>query len=670
MHQGRRLWYLMLLAVPAALVVQWLNAGPLVQFLAAALGIIPLAAVMGRATESLAARVGPQAGGILSAGFGNAAELILGLVALNRGLIPVVKASITGSIIGNALLVLGVSVLVGGVRNGRQTFDRTAVGLQSTLLVVAAIGLTIPSVLARTLPAHGEVNLSEEVAGVFLATYVLNVVFSVFSHGRKDEDVVGGRKEPAETPPWGPWLAGGILLGATACVAVLSEVLVGAIETARDRGYLEAWGMSEVFVGVVIVAVVGNAAENSTAILMAYRNKIDLSLHIAIGSSLQIALLVMPVLIFASLVLAPEPLDLHFTLLEFLAVGASVLVVHLVAADGQTHWMEGVLLLAVYLILAMAFYHLPGARQEEHLKMGATPPAGGRRRRPPISAGGSAAPAARSGSAGLRGSGMTRASIDRPLRGNAAPPERSACESGASRSEQVGDQHPGPSAVEAVLVAEHLGEQPLLHPGPPEQAREDDQHEDEERRPVGEGHGDGQHAKGEAEIDRVADPGIRAGGDQPGYRTGAGCQAPGGPQRGPGAQDDQRAHNHEGDARQGAQQETRLIEPRDGERAAEKGAHQPDGEERGDQGGPAPPGGRRGRGGGLRFRRRPDPVAEADQRHDVGTEGGERAQGNDGDPHNGSQPRNSSSIGSASASGMGRSSGPGSRVFRSMPRPL
>jgi Ca2+:H+ antiporter len=365
MRPAQRIWYGMLLLVPAALAVHWLHAGPVVQFLVAGLGIIPLAAVMGRATESLAARLGPNLGGILTASFGNAAELILGVVALNRGLIPVVKASITGSIIGNALLVMGLSLLVGGVRNRRQQFERTTVGLQSTLLVVAAIGLTVPSVLARSLSPTQEVNLSEEVAAVFLATYVLNVLFSLLSRERKEEDVVRGREEPVAKPPWGPWLAGGILLGATACVAVLSEVLVGAIESARDQGYLTAWGMSEVFIGVVVVAVVGNAAENSTAIVMAYRNKIDLSLHIAIGSSLQIALLVMPVLVFASLLVAPEPLDLHFSLLEVLAVGASVIVVHLVAADGQTHWMEGVLLLAVYLILAMAFYHLPPLERGE-----------------------------------------------------------------------------------------------------------------------------------------------------------------------------------------------------------------------------------------------------------------------------------------------------------------
>ncbi len=363
MRLGQWIWYLLLLAVPVGFVVHWLGAGPLTQFLAAGLGIVPLAAVMGRATDSLATRLGPHLGALLTASFGNAAELILGLVALRRGLVPVVKASITGSIIGNALLVLGLSLLVGGLRNRHQKFDHSRVGLQSTLLVVAAIGLSIPSFLARVLPPRAEVNLSEEVAGVFLVTYFLNVLFS-FVSGERKEDVVHGPAEPVEPPRWGPWLALLILVAATTCVAGLSEVLAGAIETAQNTGYLEAWGMSEVFLGVVVVAVVGNAAENSTAVVMAYRNKIDLSLHLAIGSSLQIALLVMPVLVFASLLLSPnDPLDLHFTLLEVLAVGASVVVVHLVAADGQTHWMEGVLLLAVYLILAMAFFHVPTAEK-------------------------------------------------------------------------------------------------------------------------------------------------------------------------------------------------------------------------------------------------------------------------------------------------------------------
>jgi Ca2+:H+ antiporter len=357
----RHAWYLLLLAVPAAVVLYALHAGPVASFVVAGLGIIPLAALMGRSTEALATRLGPHLGGLLNASFGNAAEMILGLVALRRGLVPIVKASIAGSIIGNALLVLGLSLIVGGIRHRRQKFDGTTVGLQSTLLVLAVIGLTVPSVLVRVLPTPSEVRLSDEVAGVFLAVYLLNLLYSFVSRDR-EENLVQGRSVPSEAAPWRGWLAVAVLLVSTVLVAVLSEVLVGAIEQAQDEGYLQAWGMSEVFVGVIVLAVVGNAAENSTAILMAYRNKIDLSLHIAIGSSLQIALLVMPVLVFASLALAPQPLDLHFTMLELLAVTASVLVVHLVAADGQTHWMEGVLLVAVYIILAMAFYHLPGPK--------------------------------------------------------------------------------------------------------------------------------------------------------------------------------------------------------------------------------------------------------------------------------------------------------------------
>jgi Ca2+:H+ antiporter len=327
-------------------------------FATAGLGIIPLAAIMGRATDALSTRLGSTVGGLLNAAFGNAAELILSLVALRRGLFSVVKASLTGSIIGNALLVLGLSLLVGGLRHRRQTFDRTSAGLQSTLLVLAAIGMTIPSLLFQTLGPKAEVQLSEEVAGVLLFTYLLSLVFSLITH-RDEGDIIGGSHGSAELSSWRPAWAVVTLAVATALVAVLSEFLVGAVETAQKQGLLDKLGMSEVFVGVVLLAIIGNAAEHSTAVQMAYHNKLDLALHIAVGSSLQIALVVTPVLVFASLALAEQPLDLHFTLLEVLAVGASVVVVALVAADGESHWMEGVLLLAVYAILAMAFYHVP-----------------------------------------------------------------------------------------------------------------------------------------------------------------------------------------------------------------------------------------------------------------------------------------------------------------------
>jgi Ca2+:H+ antiporter len=353
------IWYALLPAVPVAYVLHALGVGPLITFLVAGLGIVPLAAFLGRATDSLACHLGPWLGGLLSASFGNAAELIIGLFALREGLTSVVKASLAGSLIGNALFVLGLSLLAGGLRNGRQRFDRVTVGLRSTLLVLASIGLTFPSVLYHHLGPEAETYLSQEVAIVFLITYVLDLVFSLLASRSPVVDQVNRRGETAKPPEWGAWLAAGILLGTTILVGFLSDILVEAIEQSRDLGYLEAWGMSEVFVGVVLIALFGNAAENSTAVQMAYRNKIDLALHIALGSSLQISLLIMPILVFASLVLSPAPLDLHFTLLEVLAVGASVIVVAFVAADGESHWMEGVLLLAVYIIMALAFYHLP-----------------------------------------------------------------------------------------------------------------------------------------------------------------------------------------------------------------------------------------------------------------------------------------------------------------------
>lgn len=353
------LWYVLLLAVPVAFFLHWTHAGPVGTFVAAGVGIVPLAAFMGRATEALAVRLGAHVGGLLNATFGNAAELILGAVALHRGLFIVVKASIIGSIIGNALLVLGLSLLVGGLKYRRQKFNRTAAALQATLLVLAVLGLTIPSVCFGMLGAQAEINLSEEVAAVLLATYVLHLVFSLLTQEKPEEDAVTGPVHVEEASAWKPSVAAGVLLVATTLVAVLSEFLVGALEEAKNGGFLDKLGMSEMFVGVVVVAIIGNAAEHSTAVVMAYRNKVDLTLHIAVGSGLQIALLVVPLLVFGSLWLAPRPMDLHFTLIELLSVGASAIVVALVANDGESNWMEGVLLLAVYAILALAFYHIP-----------------------------------------------------------------------------------------------------------------------------------------------------------------------------------------------------------------------------------------------------------------------------------------------------------------------
>jgi Ca2+:H+ antiporter len=350
------LGYVLLLASVGAPIAFWFGAPPVVLFLLAGLGIIPFAALLGRATDSLAAHVGARLSGLLNATFGNATELIIAILALRQGLLSVVKASITGSIIGNVLFVVGLSVLAGGLRNGRQQFNQSDIRYKSTLLVLASIGLAIPSVLYHTLGPSVDVRLSQEVAAVLLVTYVINLVHTLCAKAERATLDSASGEEP---PEWGSKAAAGVLFGSTAAVAVLSELLVDALSHLRDAGFLATWGMSDVFVGVIIVAVIGNAAEHSAAVQMAYKNRMDLALQISLGSSLQIALLVSPILVFASVFVAPAPLDLHFTLLEVLAVWSSAIVIALVAADGHTQWIEGVLLLAVYMIIALAFYHMP-----------------------------------------------------------------------------------------------------------------------------------------------------------------------------------------------------------------------------------------------------------------------------------------------------------------------
>jgi Ca2+:H+ antiporter len=359
-------FYWLLLAVPLAITLELLHASPLWTFAASGLAIIPLAGLMGRATECLAETLGAGIGGLLNATFGNAAELIIALVALSKGphMHDLVKASITGSIIGNVLLVLGLSVLAGGLKYPRQTFNRTAAGMGATLLALASIGLIIPTIYyylsrgaANAEPPNVEI-ISEEISFLLALTYALSLVFSLRTHshlfdGAKDAAI--SDVSPTPHPEWSRRTSLMVLTGSTALVALLSEFLVGSVEGAR-----QALGMSEVFVGVIVVAVIGNAAEHSTAVLMAYKNKMDLAVHIAIGSSMQVALLVAPVLVFASLLMGQQPiLDLHFTLLEVIAVIISIWILSLVSQDGESHWMEGVMMLVVYAMLALAFYHLP-----------------------------------------------------------------------------------------------------------------------------------------------------------------------------------------------------------------------------------------------------------------------------------------------------------------------
>jgi len=362
-----RLLPLLLVFVPLAWASAHLGWGGVMTFAFAALAIIPLAGFMGRATETIADRLGAGIGGLLNATFGNAAELIIAFVALQRGYTDVVKASLTGSIIGNILLVLGISLVAGGAKRQSQTFDRVSASAGATMLALAAIGLIVPTVFhyatheavsqGRLTAAHEaaiEHGLSVEISVVLFAAYLLGLLFSLKTH----RSHYGARTHDEPHPPHAAGelrLAVITLLVATALIAWMSEVLVGAVEAASH-----ALGLTQVFVGVIVVAIVGNAAEHSTAVVLAMRDKIDVSLQIAIGSSIQIALFVAPVLVFASLMMpGAAHMDLRFSPFEVVAVLISVWIVGLVSQDGETNWLEGALLLAVYLILGMAFYFLP-----------------------------------------------------------------------------------------------------------------------------------------------------------------------------------------------------------------------------------------------------------------------------------------------------------------------
>ncbi|HEV3410611.1 MAG TPA: calcium/proton exchanger [Chthoniobacterales bacterium] len=350
----------LLIFVPIAIALRLLGASPTALFICSAIAIIPAAGWIGRATEALAARVGEGLGGLLNATFGNAAELIIAGIALSKGLIGVVKASITGSIIGNILLVLGLSILLGGTKFKEQRFNRTGARTSTISLSLAAVGLLIPTVFhyaAAATPGGWtpllEQKLSLAIAFVLFLTYFCVLWFSLRTHKHYFQSAEGEFEEKGEH--WSRGKATTVLLVATALVAVLSEFLVGSIESVRA-----SVGITEVFVGVIVVAIVGNAAEHSTAIIMAVKNKMDLSVGIAIGSSLQIALFVAPVLVFLSYAFG-RPMDLEFTLPEIFAVAASIYILYQISGDGETNWIEGVQLLSLYLILGVLFFYLPEA---------------------------------------------------------------------------------------------------------------------------------------------------------------------------------------------------------------------------------------------------------------------------------------------------------------------
>jgi len=357
-------WFLVF--VPLACVAEWVLHSPALVFTFACLGLLPLAGAMGEATEELAHRTGERIGGLLNATLGNAAELIITVVALHAGKVALVKASIVGSILGNLLLILGVSLLVGGLKNGVQRFDARTAGTASTMMLLSVIGMLIPTVfeivhkVQRGQPLFAESpdplldRLSVGIAAVLILVYVLSLVFSFTTPSRGIAPEVGVTHEEAR-PAAARWSVGkavGILVAATMATVVLSELLVGAVEPVVRRT-----GVSEVFLGIVLIPLVGNVAEHLVAVSAAYRNRMELSLAISLGSSQQIALFVAPLLVFVSLLFRNE-LTLFFHPFEVVVLALSVLIAGQVSADGESNWLEGAQLLVVYAIVAMAFLWL------------------------------------------------------------------------------------------------------------------------------------------------------------------------------------------------------------------------------------------------------------------------------------------------------------------------
>lgn len=340
-----------LIYVPVVLTVLMHVAGvhgmPL--FVVSCIAMIPMASLMGRATESLAARTGAAMGGFLNATFGNAAELILAILALRGGLIPLVQATLTGSIVGNLLLVLGLAMLTGGWKRPTQTFSAIAAESGSSLLVLSVIGILIPSAVHITDPGivqAKEIHLTLWVSVVLICTYFISLLFSLKTHKH-----LFGADEKHEKPEWSARLALGLLAASAGVVSYLSENIV---HTVGDAGKM--LGFNDLFMGAVLLAMVGNAAEHASAILMALKNKMDISLNICLGSSLQIALFVGPLLVIIGYLIG-QPMALAFTSIEIVAIAASTLAVPFVILNGQSNWFEGVELLSVYAILGLAFYY-------------------------------------------------------------------------------------------------------------------------------------------------------------------------------------------------------------------------------------------------------------------------------------------------------------------------
>lgn len=341
----------MLVFTPIALVAEFTGAAPVMIFFTAALGIVPLAKYIGESTEHLASRTNPALGGFLNATFGNATELIISLFALNAGLIGVVQASLTGSIISNLLLVAGLSMFVGGWRRDKQIFNRTGVQATGITLALAIVALVIPAIFVQTAPdvSTGVVeNLSVLVAIGMIFSYIASIYFSLHTHKHLYTEEIAEQGER-----WSMQKSIFVLLASTLFVAWLSEILVGAIEP-----LVVSLGWTELFIGVVVVAIIGNAAEHASAVTVALKDRMDLALQISMGSASQIAMFVAPVLVLASLFFVQQ-MNLLFNMFEVIAIVLSVFIVNLATEDGESNWLEGLQLLVAYFIIAIAFFLHP-----------------------------------------------------------------------------------------------------------------------------------------------------------------------------------------------------------------------------------------------------------------------------------------------------------------------
>ena len=355
------IFLILLLFIPVSIAGHFLDWGATVIFITAAVAIVPLAAYMGEATEEIAVVVGPNLGGLLNATFGNATELILAFIALKEGLVGVVKATITGSIVSNLLLVMGFAMLLGGLKYKEQDFQPTAARLNASSMNLAVIAILLPTAVEYTSSGIGQTtlqHLSVAVAVVLILVYGLTLLFSMKTHSYLYDVGVAGieeeggseteTKEKVNLPFWI-----GVLLVVTIGVAVESELLVSSLEEATSE-----LGLTALFTGVILLPIIGNAAEHATAVTVAMKNKMDLSVSVAVGSSMQIALFVAPVLVIAGWVIG-QPMDLNFNPFELVAVTVAVLIANSISSDGNSNWLEGSLLLATYAVLGLAFYFHP-----------------------------------------------------------------------------------------------------------------------------------------------------------------------------------------------------------------------------------------------------------------------------------------------------------------------